>query len=69
MRREPRAFLWDLREACTQIGEFVGGRSFEDYRASCSSGISAASVFESRGMFPVRRIESGMTTRRLSLRT
>lgn len=31
MRREPRAFLWDVREACERIEEFVAGIGQEEY--------------------------------------
>ena len=31
MRRDPRAFLWDVREACRLIDEFVVGVSYEEY--------------------------------------
>ena len=34
MRRDPRAFLWDVREACRLIDEFVTGTSYEDYCAN-----------------------------------
>jgi hypothetical protein len=31
MRRDPRAYLWDVREAADAIASFIQGRSFEDY--------------------------------------
>lgn len=31
MQRDPRAYLWDTREAAAAILEFVGGKTFEDY--------------------------------------
>jgi uncharacterized protein with HEPN domain len=31
MRRDPRAYLWDMREAADAIASFVQGRIFEDY--------------------------------------
>jgi uncharacterized protein with HEPN domain len=31
MRRDPRAYLWDAREAAAAILEFVEGKSFDDY--------------------------------------
>jgi uncharacterized protein with HEPN domain len=34
MRRDPRAFLWDAREAGARIEEFIGGLTFEAYSAS-----------------------------------
>jgi uncharacterized protein with HEPN domain len=34
MQRDPRAFLWDAREAATAIGEFVNGKTFDDYAAN-----------------------------------
>jgi len=33
MERDPRAYLWDARRASALIGEFVAGRSWEDYEA------------------------------------
>jgi len=33
MLRDPRAFLWDVRESASSIIKFVGGRTFEDYLA------------------------------------
>lgn len=33
MARDPRAYLWDARRASALIGEFVTGRSWEDYEA------------------------------------
>jgi uncharacterized protein with HEPN domain len=31
LRRDPRAYLWDVREAADAIAGFVLGRSFDDY--------------------------------------
>jgi uncharacterized protein with HEPN domain len=31
MRRDPRSFLWDVREAADAIKEFAQGRTFQDY--------------------------------------
>jgi uncharacterized protein with HEPN domain len=31
MRRDPRAYLWDVREAADAIPSFMLGRSFTDY--------------------------------------
>ena len=31
MQRDPRAFLWDIREAAEAILEFTSGKIFEDY--------------------------------------
>lgn len=31
MHRDPRAYLWDAREAAAAILEFVAGKTFEDY--------------------------------------
>ena len=31
MRRDPRAYLWDVREAADAIASFVQSRSFDDY--------------------------------------
>jgi uncharacterized protein with HEPN domain len=31
MQRDPRAYLWDAREAAEAILEFVAGKTFEDY--------------------------------------
>jgi len=31
MQRDPRAYLWDAREAAAAILEFVEGKTFEDY--------------------------------------
>ncbi len=31
MRRDPRAYLWDVREAADAIASFVLGRGFDDY--------------------------------------
>jgi uncharacterized protein with HEPN domain len=31
MERDPRAYLWDAREAAAAILEFVEGKSFDDY--------------------------------------
>jgi uncharacterized protein with HEPN domain len=33
MRRDPRALLWDAREAALAIADFIEGRSMEDYLA------------------------------------
>jgi uncharacterized protein with HEPN domain len=33
MRRDPRAYLWDVREAADAIASFMQGRSFDDYAA------------------------------------
>jgi uncharacterized protein with HEPN domain len=33
MDRDPRAYLWDAREAADAIAAFVGGRTFDDYLA------------------------------------
>ena len=33
MRRDPRSFLWDVRDAADTIASFVHGRSFGDYSA------------------------------------
>ena len=33
MRRDPRAYLWDVREAADAIASFLQGRSFDDYAA------------------------------------
>jgi uncharacterized protein with HEPN domain len=34
MRREPGAFLWDIREAATRIQEFVAGLSFDVFSSN-----------------------------------
>ena len=31
MRRDPRAYLWDIQQSVQAIQDFVSGRSFEDY--------------------------------------
>jgi len=31
MQRDPRAYLWDAREAAAATLEFVAGKTFEDY--------------------------------------
>ena len=31
MQRDPRAYLWDAREATAAILEFVAGKTFKDY--------------------------------------
>jgi uncharacterized protein with HEPN domain len=31
MRRDPRAYVWDVREAADAIAGFVLSRSFDDY--------------------------------------
>ncbi|MGH8474800.1 MAG: HepT-like ribonuclease domain-containing protein [Methylococcales bacterium] len=31
MQRDPRAYLWDVREAAAAILEFVAGKSYDDY--------------------------------------
>jgi uncharacterized protein with HEPN domain len=31
MQRDPRAYLWDAREAAAAILEFAAGKTFEDY--------------------------------------
>ncbi len=31
MQRDPRAYLWDAREAAAAILEFVASKTFEDY--------------------------------------
>ncbi len=31
MQHDPRAYLWDAREAAAAILEFVAGKTFEDY--------------------------------------
>ncbi len=31
MQRDPRAYLWDARDAAAAILEFVAGKTFEDY--------------------------------------
>ena len=31
MQRDPRAYLWDAREAAAAILEFVAGKTFKDY--------------------------------------
>ena len=33
MRRDPRSFLWDVRDAVDAISTFAGGRAFADYVA------------------------------------
>jgi uncharacterized protein with HEPN domain len=33
MQRDPRARLWDVRQAADSIVAFIGGRSFDDYVA------------------------------------
>lgn len=33
MRRDPRAFLWDVQESATAIAEFTGGKTLDDYLA------------------------------------
>ncbi len=34
MRRDPRAYLWDAREAARRVAEFVKDANQEDYIAS-----------------------------------
>lgn len=34
MQRDPRAWLWDVREAADAIGTFVAGKDAQDYAAS-----------------------------------
>ncbi len=34
MRREPAAFLWDIREAAAHIQEFVAGLTFETFSSN-----------------------------------
>jgi uncharacterized protein with HEPN domain len=34
MQRDPRAFLWDAREAAAAVLEFVDGKIFDDYAAN-----------------------------------
>jgi uncharacterized protein with HEPN domain len=41
MPRDPRAYLWDVREACSLIGEFVAGISYEDY---CTNALVRSAV-------------------------
>lgn len=31
MRRDPRAYLWDARQAAERVVEFVAGRTWHDY--------------------------------------
>ena len=31
MERDPRAFLWDVQQACSRIGRFVQGKNREAY--------------------------------------
>lgn len=33
MRRDPRKYLWDAREAAEAVRTFVSGRTLEDYLA------------------------------------
>ena len=33
MRRDPRSFLWDVRDAADAVASFTQGRSFGDYLA------------------------------------
>ncbi|MCF3948564.1 DUF86 domain-containing protein [Acidiphilium sp. AL] len=33
MERDPRSFLWDVRESADAILRFIAGRSFDDYLA------------------------------------
>lgn len=32
MRRDPKAFLWDIRDSADAIAEFTTGRTFKDYQ-------------------------------------
>ncbi|MFV3126290.1 DUF86 domain-containing protein [Niveispirillum sp. KHB5.9] len=34
MRRDPNAYLWDIRDSADAITEFTTGRSFKDYQAN-----------------------------------
>lgn len=33
MRRDPRAYLWDARQAAERVVQFVTGRTWEEYQA------------------------------------
>jgi uncharacterized protein with HEPN domain len=34
MRRDPRSYLWDMRDACRFVLEFVSGADFDEYTAN-----------------------------------
>ena len=33
MQRDPRAYLWDARQAAERVVEFVAGRTWQEYEA------------------------------------
>ena len=34
MRRDPRAFLWDIQQGCLNVQSFLGGISLADYQSN-----------------------------------
>jgi len=46
MQRDPRAFLWDVRESATQIQDFVAGMDASTYAANAMAQAAVERKFE-----------------------
>jgi uncharacterized protein with HEPN domain len=65
MHRDPRAFLWDVREAATQIQDFVAGMDASTYAANAMAQAAVERKFEVIGeaLNQLTKLDAAMATR------
>ncbi len=65
MRRDPRAYLWDVRDAADAIRSFTLGRSLDDYLTDRMLRSAVERQFEIVGeaLNQLRRINPGLASR------
>ncbi|MSP02687.1 MAG: DUF86 domain-containing protein [Acetobacteraceae bacterium] len=70
MRRDPRSFLWDVRDAADAIFGFVEGRVFSDYVADRMFRSAIERQFEIVGeaLSQLARVDAALATRIPELR-
>jgi uncharacterized protein with HEPN domain len=70
MRRDPRAYLWDVREAADAIASFTQGRSFEDYAADLMfrSAVERQLAIIGEALSRLARVDQGLAARIPELR-
>jgi uncharacterized protein with HEPN domain len=70
MRRDPRAYLWDVREAADAITSFVQGRTFNDYVSDLMlrSAVERQFAIIGEALSQLSRVDPGLAARIPELR-
>ena len=70
MRRDPRAYLWDVREAADAIASFMQGRGFDDYARDLMfrSAVERQLAIIGEALSQLARVDQGLAARIPELR-